>query len=99
VCTADEQATYSFLCPRCHVITNKPADDWVVGQLVSAGVKLVHWDLPAELSETHTGPPISYDDVLNFHFELKADNWLEELTAEANRPREPRWGRPQKKTG
>jgi hypothetical protein len=51
----------------------------VVELLVSAGVKVVNWDLPAELSESKMGPPISYDDLLAFHFELDSEGWLEHV--------------------
>ncbi len=81
VCSATNEGTYSFLCPSCRLIVNKPAEDRVVELLVSAGVKVVNWDLPAELTEPKSGPPITYDDLLAFHFELSADDWLEHVIA------------------
>jgi len=81
VCTATEQGTYSFVCPRCHLIVNKPAERRVVDLLVAAGVRQVNWDLPAELSEPKVGPPITYDDLLAFHFELESDDWLDNVIA------------------
>jgi hypothetical protein len=79
VCSATDQGTYSFLCPSCRLIVNKPAEERVIELLVSAGVKVVNWDLPAELSEPRSGPPITYDDLLAFHFELGSDDWLEQV--------------------
>ena len=81
VCSATDEGTYSFLCPSCRLIVNKPAEQRVVELLVSAGVKVVSWDLPAELSELKAGPPISYDDLLAFHFELDSEGWLEHVIA------------------
>lgn len=78
VCTATEEGTYSFVCPSCRLIVNKPAETRVVDLLVSAGVTVVNWDLPAELYEPKSGPAISYDDLLAFHFALESDNWLEQ---------------------
>ncbi|HET9060654.1 MAG TPA: hypothetical protein VFN61_12090 [Acidimicrobiales bacterium] len=81
VCSATDEGTYSFLCPNCRLIVNKPAEQRVVELLVSAGVKVVNWDLPAELSEPKCGPSITYDDLLAFHFELESDNWFEHVIA------------------
>ena len=67
-------------------MVNKPAEVQVVELLVSAGVKLVRWDLPAELSEPKSGPPITYDDLLAFHFELDGGT-LEHLLGGPGGPR------------
>ena len=79
VCSATEEGTYSFLCPTCRLIVNKPAEARVIELLVSAGVKVVNWDLPAELYEQKSGPPITYDDLLAFHFELDSKDWLDQV--------------------
>ena len=79
VCSATEQGSYSFMCPACRLIVNKPAERRVVDLLVAAGVRLVSWDMPAELSEPKLGPPITYDDLLAFHFELDRDDWFEHV--------------------
>ena len=81
VCVATDQGTYSFVCPSCRLIVNKPAERRVVDLLVAAGVRLVSWDMPAELSELKAGPPITYDDLLAFHFELETDNWFDHVIA------------------
>ena len=73
VCRATEASTYSFQCPTCRKRVCKPAAPHVVDTLVAAGVRPVVWDLPAELTETKMGPPISHDDVLAFHFALADD--------------------------
>lgn len=71
-CLDTGDSTYSFLCPSCRLIVNKPAEQRVVELLVSAGVRVVNWDLPAELSEPKSGPAITYDDLLAFHFKLES---------------------------
>jgi hypothetical protein len=81
VCTATGQGTYSFVCPSCRLIVNKPAERRVVELLVAAGVRQVNWDLPAELAEPKSGPPITYDDLLEFHFEMESDSWFDNLIA------------------
>ena len=47
--------------------------------LIAVRVKVVCWDLPAELSEPHYGPAISYDDLLTFHFELESEDWRSKI--------------------
>ncbi len=37
VCSATEEGTYSFMCPSCRLIVNKPAEPRVIELLVSAG--------------------------------------------------------------
>ena len=61
-------------CEHCRA----EASRW---DLVAAGVRLVNWDLPAELSEVKLGPPITYDDLLAFHFELESEDWFEHMIA------------------
>ncbi|MGB2970354.1 MAG: hypothetical protein WBB77_10510, partial [Candidatus Nanopelagicales bacterium] len=57
-------ATYTFRCTECHDQVEKPADEEVVALLSIAGVVIDR--VPAEALEGHTGPPFSYDDVLDF---------------------------------
>jgi hypothetical protein len=77
VCDTTEHSTYSFVCPTCQLLVNKEATSQVVEILVGAGVKVVSWSLPAELSELHWGEPVSHDDLLGFHFLVQEDGWLE----------------------
>ena len=59
----------------------KHADPTVVELLVSAGVQMAVWQLPAELWETRMGEPISHDDLLDFHHLLADDGWFDRLSA------------------
>jgi hypothetical protein len=76
VCESSDVSTYSFQCPRCRFRVSKGAAPHVVQTLMAAGVAVHTWELPAELAETKSGPAISHDDLLAFHFELADDAWL-----------------------
>ena len=79
VCRDNGTGSYSFPCPRCHQIAVRSAEPRIVELLVTSGVRLVTWSLPAELSEHHDGPPICHDDLLDFHALLQTDGWLDSL--------------------
>ena len=79
ICVTTGVATYSFLCLGCRLMVNRPADDQVVEALSQVGVKIVRWELPAELSEPKFGPAITHDDLLSFHLALRDENWQEQL--------------------
>jgi len=81
VCTTTDEGSYAFRCPACRLAVAKPAEARVVEVLVSSGVSMSTWELPAELEEVHDGAPISYDDLLEFHFALQQEGWLDRLTA------------------
>ncbi len=78
-CITDGSSTYSFVCPTCSLITNKPASPSVVESLSAAGSKLVAWAVPAELAESKQGPAICHDDLLDFHTALESLDWQAEL--------------------
>ena len=80
VCADDEVGSYTFDCPTCSVPVAKEASRRIIDLLVSTGVPMEVWKLPAEIFETHEGPPISPDDLLDFHLELSRDGWFEELS-------------------
>lgn len=71
VCTTNDSGSYAFRCPSCLVRVVKQAASRIVDLLVSAGVALSTWSMPAELDEQHTGSAITHDDVLAFHNELE----------------------------
>ncbi len=79
VCAADNQGSYAFRCPSCQMAVAKPAEAKIVDLLVSSGVRLAVWHLPSELYESHDGAPISYDDLLEFHYAIQQEGWLERL--------------------
>ena len=81
VCNHAPQSYYTFTCPKCSEAVRKPADDHVVSLLVSGGVPAQVWELPAEALEPHTGPVITYDDLLDFALELNASDFLADAAA------------------
>jgi rRNA maturation protein Nop10 len=79
VCSATSQGSYVFSCPACADDVTKAAPARIIDLLVANGVPMTRWDPPAELLEVHTGAPISYDDLLEFHFEVHSRGWLRRM--------------------
>jgi hypothetical protein len=48
--------------------------------LLSGGVMPVPLHIPAEALEVHIGPPLTYDDLIDFHNQLEDDTSLTRLT-------------------
>ena len=80
------EGSYAFQCPECQMAVSKTAEPRIIDLLVSSGVELYVWKPPAELLEEKTGPVISYDDLLEFHYDLQQDNWFERVTGTAKDP-------------
>jgi len=81
VCVEDNSGSYHFRCPHCAMAVVKPAEPRIVDLLVASGVEMATWRLPAELFESHSGPRINHDDLLDFHHLLEKDDWFSELQA------------------
>lgn len=94
------EGTYRFTCPTCMDAVEKQADRKIVALLVSAGVdvagrgSVTHADQTAfeELpsvedprGELPPGPAFTIDDVIDFHFRLRDDSYIDDFLA-----REPR---------
>jgi hypothetical protein len=62
---------YEFICPCCFDEVHKPAPDHIAELLIRGGVTPEQLEIPAEALEEHVGPPISYDDLLDFHMEIE----------------------------
>lgn len=86
VCAENSQGSYSFRCPDCRMAIAKTAETHVVDVLVSSGVAMQVWHLPDELSEAHDGPPITHDDILDFHLLLQGPDWFLDLAAPVRPP-------------
>lgn len=84
VSTRGSRSFYTFMCPDCRVLIAKPADERIVRLLLSGGVQAEFWDPPAELLEPRTGPPISYDDLLDLHLALERPDFWERLQPPAD---------------
>jgi hypothetical protein len=85
VCSDDERGSYCFRCPDCRRAVAKDASRRIVDLLVSSGVRMQVWRLPAELHEHHNGAPFVPDDLLDFHLFLQEDGWFERLTEYVDR--------------
>ena len=81
VCTADNQGTYTFRCPVCHMAVVKKAEPRTVDLLVASGVAYSTWSPPLELSERREGEPLTHDDLLDFHELLGDDHRLASAVA------------------
>jgi predicted RNA-binding Zn-ribbon protein involved in translation (DUF1610 family) len=82
------EGSYRFSCPTCMHTIEKPADRKVVALLLSAGVELDETAKAEEEAEERareirslephpSGPPITTDDLIAFHFLLEDDEQLE----------------------
>jgi hypothetical protein len=85
------EGTYRFTCPTCMDHVEKRADRKIVALLVSAGVDVaarggtatlfeqdVEDDLPPPLPDA---PALTIDDVIDFHFKLEDDRYIQEFLA------------------
>lgn len=77
---ATDVGTYNFSCPRCLADICKPADARVIRLLASGGVPVLPLDLepePERLCDRSTGPRLTHDDLLDFHYAIEAyDVWM-----------------------
>lgn len=94
LCSTTYESSYAFQCPQCRVAVSKPAEARVVDVLLASGISLSVWHMPAELDEPKNGPAITYDDLLEFHFQLNSGAALETLLS-AQPPRRLEGARPQ----
>jgi uncharacterized protein YlaI len=85
VCAADNRGSYTFRCPDCSGAVAKDAEARIVDLLVSSGVRLEVWQLPAELFEPKVGAPINHDDLLDFHALLEQPAWFDRVLDETRR--------------
>lgn len=79
VCSDDDRGSYCFRCPSCDRAVAKEASRRIVDLLVSSGVRMQVWRRPTELLETHDGPPLTPDDLLDFHLLLREEDWFARL--------------------
>lgn len=75
----DVKSFYSFRCPRCGVLCGGPADNRLVHFLIASGVKPKIGSLSTEIFERKSGPPLTYDDLIDFHLLLDSDDWFDRL--------------------
>jgi len=74
VCTDTSDRRYVFECPRCLTPRSAGIDEAGAELLVQAGVELIWWNLPEELTDDKDGPKLTHDDLLAFHQFLADDD-------------------------
>jgi hypothetical protein len=90
------EGTYRFTCPTCMDAVEKRADRKIVALLVSAGVDVAGratlteteelFETAPEPAEDPRGslpaaPAFTIDDVIDFHFRLQDDRYIQEFLA------------------
>jgi rRNA maturation protein Nop10 len=80
--------SYAFECPECGDLVRKPADRRTVAILMSAGIEpreaadvappLADRDAIEPLGEAAYAPSLTLDDLIDFHFLLLDDVYIEE---------------------
>lgn len=78
-----EQGYYSFFCPRCTEQSRCDLNAAIITALKSVGVRTHVVHVPEEALEPKNGPPISPDDILDFHIAI---NGLEVIAPAAKTP-------------
>lgn len=89
------EGSYRFTCPSCEDDVEKRADRKIVALLVSAGVDLEQpgagteslFDQEDEPARSlPAGPRFTADDVIEFHYLLEDDRYIEEFLASSGGP-------------
>jgi len=65
-----EQSLFEFACPACGRLNVRSLAVREAATLLAAGIHQTRGLAPFELLEAREGPPIGWDDVLEFHEEL-----------------------------
>jgi hypothetical protein len=96
VAQGGREGTYRFTCPTCYDAVEKRADRKIVALLVSAGVDVAgrggsseertepmfDQELEDPRGELPSGPPLTIDDLIDFHFQLQDDCYIQEFLAQ-----------------
>jgi len=97
VAQGGREGSYRFTCPTCYDGVEKRADRKIVALLVSAGVDVAGRGGGPEEERTEPmfdqersdpreprpeGPPITADDLIDFHFLLQDDCYIQEFLAQ-----------------
>jgi hypothetical protein len=88
------EGTYRFTCPTCFDAVEKRADRKIVALLVSAGVDVASREEAEERTTSMfddeepdprgplpSGPTFTTDDLIDFHYLLEDDQYLEDFLA------------------
>jgi hypothetical protein len=84
------EGSYRFTCPQCSDDVEKRADRKIVALLVSAGVDIDRGESQVDTlfdqeetirREVPSGPAFTIDDVIEFHFLLEDDSYIQDFFA------------------
>jgi len=88
------EGSYRFTCPSCADDVEKRADRKIVALLVSAGVDIAQSDRELQSAmlfddedggrSLPSGPAFSIDDVIEFHFMLQDDRYIQDFFASSD---------------
>ena len=90
------EGSYRFTCPGCADDVEKRADRKIVALLVSAGVDIAQPDRDhlagghavrrrrRRTDDPRSGPAFSIDDVIEFHFLLQDDRYIQDFFASSD---------------
>jgi hypothetical protein len=78
-CLDDGRWDYRFLCPGCGRLSAGMSTTGLAVEAFAAGSALELWHLPAELKESHVGPPLSIVDLVELHLALAEPDWFDDL--------------------
>ena len=73
-CTRPEWSSYAFTCPTCQDEISKPADEEIVTLLISGGVTVEHWVIPAEALEEHLAEMLGRQNTRAFSLDRAGAN-------------------------
>jgi len=79
------QPFVEFPCPGCGRYVACPLEERSALRLIGLGIRATATRAPAEVTEIHEGPPLSPDELLDFHLFLGQPDWLERLEDELAR--------------
>ena len=84
IASAAERSHYRFRCSTCDQSVRRHADETVIALLAElVAVEELH--IPAEALESHGGPPLTSDDLLDLMLALDAATTTGHATAGAQR--------------
>jgi len=73
---SQSQALFEFDCPACGRLNIRPLGQTDAAALLVAGVRRSRGPSPFELLESRAGPPIGWDDIIDFHEALTgSERW------------------------
>jgi hypothetical protein len=61
------EGLFEFRCPSCERLNIRALEPADISTLVEVGVSPRRGPAPFELLEEHRGPPITWDDLIDFH--------------------------------